>query len=725
LLLNEKDGFELGGSVDSCTRGIWIWDTPIKHKNKHGEFNLILMDTGGFGSTDRNTELDNKIFVLSLLLSSYFVLNTKNVIDRDAINHLNIMNDLSNYISINNEVNQNYSINLPDFVWILRDFFLKLKETPKQYLEMKMESLKIHNGNIHEIMKKSFNSIDCICLPFPIKNGLDEMTLEETLQNFNQIDPNHLQIEFRNGIIQFRKTIEENISPKAVSKIPLSGAAFTKFIQIGVKQLNENHSVFVADSLVESIKYVAEKAVIEEIIEYRKFLSRNLVPLNLDVLEGKNRETIEVRYKNLLNKLNGSNDLTNPFLDNFLKEIDSIFFTHKNEVSKSILNSQLLENERIFKFEKGETERLVVEKQNQLNQAKAEANNVNEALDNKKAKIKMEIEEYNQSIVKAQKEEEKAQEDQTIIQRKLYKSNADADSIALVELETNNSIFELMEKIDQSSRPVYPFILKRINWKNVRLIFRYNDRDKHKKYLNKIAKKGFIFPFGFTLRTNLENIFNESNCINILFKKQDIKCMLKIEPKLKNENAELSFRIENNNDENVSYCLILKDHKESCIKKLNKWRIIFPRSECSNNKRFVFKFENTSDAFYGTININNHSDNDKLFYGNMEIVSGLNFFVNCEQNSCSNFNLVQKLNEPNNFRFYSEFECTTCRNKIEQSDSLKSILIYRANLILVFQDNDGVKQVENLSTESNDLIISSNLEIRKNFKIFTIKEAET
>jgi hypothetical protein len=101
----------------------------------------------------------------------------------------------------------------------------------------------------------------------------------------------------------------------------------------------------------------------------------------------------------------------------------------------------------------------------------------------------MEIEEYNQSIVKAQKEEEKAQEDQTIIQRKLYKSNADADSIALVELETNNSIFELMEKIDQSSRPVSPFILKRINWKHVRLIFRYNDRDKHKKYLNKIAKK--------------------------------------------------------------------------------------------------------------------------------------------------------------------------------------------------------------------------------------------
>ena len=68
-----------------------MWDTPIKHKNKHGEFNLILLDTEGLGSTDRYPHLDNKIFVLNLLISSFFVLNTKNVIDRDAIKKLAIM----------------------------------------------------------------------------------------------------------------------------------------------------------------------------------------------------------------------------------------------------------------------------------------------------------------------------------------------------------------------------------------------------------------------------------------------------------------------------------------------------------------------------------------------------------------------------------------------------------------------------------------------------------
>ncbi len=95
LLLNQNNGFELGGDIYSCTRGIWMWNTPIKHINKHGEFNLILMDTEGLGSSDRAPEHDNKIFVLSLLLSSYFVFNTKNAIDRDAIKKLGIMADLS------------------------------------------------------------------------------------------------------------------------------------------------------------------------------------------------------------------------------------------------------------------------------------------------------------------------------------------------------------------------------------------------------------------------------------------------------------------------------------------------------------------------------------------------------------------------------------------------------------------------------------------------------
>jgi hypothetical protein len=78
LFLNENYGFEVGNSEKTCTRGIWMWDKPIKHENKHGEFNLIFMDTEGIGSpSDSDKNKDNKIFVLSLLLSSVFIYNIK------------------------------------------------------------------------------------------------------------------------------------------------------------------------------------------------------------------------------------------------------------------------------------------------------------------------------------------------------------------------------------------------------------------------------------------------------------------------------------------------------------------------------------------------------------------------------------------------------------------------------------------------------------------------
>lgn len=115
-----------------------MWDTPIKHKNKHGEFNLILLDTEGLESFDSTPELDNMIFVLSMLLSSFFVYNTKNAIDREAVRKLGIISDLSKHIkdTSSDQINQNrVKLDSPDFIWVVRDVFLTNKSnSTKKYL---------------------------------------------------------------------------------------------------------------------------------------------------------------------------------------------------------------------------------------------------------------------------------------------------------------------------------------------------------------------------------------------------------------------------------------------------------------------------------------------------------------------------------------------------------------------------------------------------------------
>jgi hypothetical protein len=269
------------------------------------------------------------------------------------------MADLSNFInsSINNGKEQSFAVNSPDFVWALRDFFLKLKDrTPKEYLKECLEMENVGKRNAKEIdeanfirdaIKKSFKSMDCYCLPMPINNGLNGMSIEETLQNLDKIYFKDLREDFRTGITDLCETMKKNISPKTVSTIPLSASAFSKFFQLVVEQLNNNERVSLTESLALSIKYASEKALQDSLRNYeikmQEFFGKNPMPLHWEILDSKHKEVMESSYKILQMHLNGSNDLTKPVLEIFqrkichyegsetnLKLIDGLFFEYRN-----------------------------------------------------------------------------------------------------------------------------------------------------------------------------------------------------------------------------------------------------------------------------------------------------------------------------------------------------------------------------------------------------------
>ncbi len=56
---------------------------------------MILIDTEGFGGMDENANHDSRIFLFSLLLSSYFIYNSVGSIDENAINTLNLIINLA------------------------------------------------------------------------------------------------------------------------------------------------------------------------------------------------------------------------------------------------------------------------------------------------------------------------------------------------------------------------------------------------------------------------------------------------------------------------------------------------------------------------------------------------------------------------------------------------------------------------------------------------------
>jgi cell division protein FtsX len=124
--------------------------------------------------------------LLALLLSSLLVYNSVGSIDENVLNNLSLVVNLSKTLQIKNDSKAEDPDELaeyfPSFLWILRDFALKLIDqdgntlTSKQYLESALKEQKgtsdaIENKNrIRRLIKHFFKDRDCSTLVRPVED---------------------------------------------------------------------------------------------------------------------------------------------------------------------------------------------------------------------------------------------------------------------------------------------------------------------------------------------------------------------------------------------------------------------------------------------------------------------------------------------------------------------------------------------------------------------------
>ena len=107
---------------------------------------VLLIDSEGIGAFDEEENHDTKIFLLALLLSSYFIYNSVGTIDENALNTLSLIVDLSKELQVKSDVTEETDPDeiakyFPSFLWVVRDFSLRLIDSfgnpisSKQYLE--------------------------------------------------------------------------------------------------------------------------------------------------------------------------------------------------------------------------------------------------------------------------------------------------------------------------------------------------------------------------------------------------------------------------------------------------------------------------------------------------------------------------------------------------------------------------------------------------------------
>ena len=249
LELNGENGFEVSSSVNACTKGLWIWSKQIYNDKEN--LNIFFMDTEGLDSVDRDDAVDNKLFALSVLLSSYFIFNSIGAIDENSINTLALITQLIKTVTINEKelVESSYQLSqyAPKFLWVLRDFVLEIKDlhgrivTPKLYLDSILTDLPVGNMGFTRNAEKSiktrenilnfFKSRDCITLIRPVNNEADL----RNIQHLNDID---IRPGFLKQLHSIRDKIYRECNQKIINGIGLNMVMFLSFVSQFVDSFN-------------------------------------------------------------------------------------------------------------------------------------------------------------------------------------------------------------------------------------------------------------------------------------------------------------------------------------------------------------------------------------------------------------------------------------------------------------------------------------------------------
>eukprot|EP00887_Chlorella_sp_A99_P005605 scaffold1.g5605.t1 len=227
-LLGKSGGFQVAPTHRPCTKGLWMWSSPVDRTLPDGsKYSLVLLDTEGIDAYDQTGQYSTQIFSLAVLLSSLFVFNQMGGIDEAALDRLSLVTEMTRHIRVRASGGgaadeSELASFTPAFLWLLRDFYLRLEEdgravSPRDYLETALQALPgagraVESKNqIRESIKSLFPDRDCFTLMRP---------------------------EFREGLARLTSLIFAKAQPKRLGAQILSGPMLAGLVEAYVTAIN-------------------------------------------------------------------------------------------------------------------------------------------------------------------------------------------------------------------------------------------------------------------------------------------------------------------------------------------------------------------------------------------------------------------------------------------------------------------------------------------------------
>ncbi|KAJ8004509.1 hypothetical protein DPEC_G00137010 [Dallia pectoralis] len=285
-LARSKTGFALGGTIQSKTKGIWMWrvDHPAKADRA-----IILLDTEGLGDVEKgDSKSDAWIFALSILLSSTLIYNSRGTIDNDAVEKLQpnrYVTELTELIKVKASSGASSADDeegsgsqfvqfFPNFVWVVRDFTLQLELNGKdidadQYLENSLKLKKGFGKNIsdynmtRDCIRNFFPTRKCFVFPFPAT--VEKMQLLDTLED------KQLSKKFSSTADTFCRFIYENSPVKTIlGGKTLTGRMLGHLINTYVATINSGNVPCLENAILAMAELENQAALEDAFVMYKK-----------------------------------------------------------------------------------------------------------------------------------------------------------------------------------------------------------------------------------------------------------------------------------------------------------------------------------------------------------------------------------------------------------------------------------------------------------------------
>jgi hypothetical protein len=194
--------------------GLWVWS---RAHPRNPDVTVLLQDSEGLDSPGIPQHYNWTLAAVALLVSSYFIYQSKGAIDSHSSGRLGVILQVAEQLRGGRS---DAGTDLPNFLWLIRDHQLKMTTTPKNEMMSKL------GENERSALERNFSTSDCAVLPRPVDREAD-------LQNVEQMDWAHLNENFREEYLVLERQIFNAVSaPRRLSGRQITGPMLADLVQM-------------------------------------------------------------------------------------------------------------------------------------------------------------------------------------------------------------------------------------------------------------------------------------------------------------------------------------------------------------------------------------------------------------------------------------------------------------------------------------------------------------